>query len=278
MSFLHSGKTTSTALLLLLWMLFQLHPLQAQVADQASINLKETGIWNGLYLKIRANDRFGYYGEHHYRVRNSTENLTSFVGRTRQVYNRAGLNIYFNKYFEAVIGPTLVFNYTPVPGDPLYEKVTLEPRIWHQWLFIMPEMGRLKMYHQFRFEHRWKRDNRVDAAFEYTDRFRYKLFAYVPLNSKSIRLKTLYFSPSFEIFMHAGKSIVYNPFEDFRTYNGFGYILNKNITFFAGHMWTVGQEPSGFQYRTSHILRFNVFVGLDGRRIENRLPTINIGY
>lgn len=250
-----------------------------QYAQTRSVSeLQETGIWNGVYLKVRLSEKFGYYGEHHYRVRNAEDNLLSFYGRLRQVYNRAGINIFFNENFEAVIGPTLVFNFTPRPGNPAFEKVTLEPRIWHQWLLIMPPMGRFKVYHQFRFEHRWKRENNVDAEFEYTDRFRYKVFAYVPINKKKIEEKTLFFSPSAEIFMHSGKNIVYHPFEDFRTYNGFGYVLNQKVTFFAGHMWTFGQRPSGFEYRKSHILRFNVFLGFDGRRIENRLPQINIGY
>lgn len=78
--------------------------------------------------------------------------------------------------------------------------------------------------------------------------------------------------------MQSGKSIVNNPFEDFRTYNGFGYVLNQNITFFAGHMWTIGQKSSGFEYKTSHILRFNVFIGLDFRSIDKKLPLINLGY
>lgn len=247
-------------------------------ADRAQLAMKETGIWSGLYLKVRLSEKLGYYGEHHYRVRNDIDNVHSFFGRTRQFYNRAGLNIYFNPYFEAVIGPTLVLNYTPEPGNPGFEKVTLEPRIWHQWLFIMPELGRMKLFHQFRFEHRWKRDNALGEELKYTNRYRYKLFGYYPINTKKIHIKTLYFSPSFEIFMHSGKSIISNPFEDFRTYNGFGYVLNKNITFFVGHMWTVGQEASGFDYKTTHILRFNLMLGFDGRRIENRLPTLNIGY
>ncbi len=240
--------------------------------------LRETGLWNGLYLKVKLSNKLGYYGEHHYRLRNSENNLYDFIGRQRQVYNRAGLNIFFNPHFEAVIGPTLVFNFTPSPGNPNFEKVTIEPRIWHQWLFIMPPMGRFKIYHQFRFEHRWKRDNDVGAKFEYTDRYRYKLFAYIPINNQKIEEKTLFFSPSAEIFMHAGKSITYNPFEDFRTYNGFGYVLNSKVTFFAGHMWTFGQRRTGFEYAKSHIIRVNAFLGFDGRRIENRLPNINIGY
>jgi hypothetical protein len=252
------------------------HVLNAQTSSVSQ--LQETGIWNGAYLKVKLTDKIGYYGEHHYRTRNSLDNLYSFVGRTRQSYNRAGINIFFSENFEAVIGPTLVFNYTPDPGNPAFEKVTLEPRIWHQWLLIMPPIGRVKVYHQFRFEHRWKRDNRVDAEFAYTNRYRYKIFTYIPLNNTKIKEKTFFFSPSVEIFMHSGKSIVYNPFEDFRTYNGFGYVYNQNITFFAGHMWTFGQRPSGFEYATSHILRFNIFIGIDGRRLEDRLPNINIGY
>lgn len=255
---------------------FLINKIKAQ--SQSVSTLQETGIWNGLYLKVKLSNKIGYYGEHHYRVRNKIENLYSFYGRLRQVYNRAGVNILFSPYFEAVIGPTLVFNFTPFPGNPEFEKVTLEPRIWHQWLFIMPPFGRINLYHQFRFEHRWRRDNRIDSPFEYTNRYRYKFFAYIPINKNVIKEKTLFFSPSAEIFMHSGKPIVYHPFEDFRTYNGIGYVLNKKITFFAGHMWTYGQQRSGFEYRKSHILRFNIFIGLDGRSIENRLPTINLGF
>ena len=74
------------------------------------------------------------------------------------------------------------------------------------------------------------------------------------------------------------KSIVSNPFEDFRTYNGLGYVLNQNVTFFAGHMWTIGQRNSGFEYGTSHIIRLNVMVGLDLRKISNKIPPVNLGY
>ncbi|WP_448519521.1 DUF2490 domain-containing protein [Rhodoflexus sp.] len=246
--------------------------------NTSTSSLEETGIWNGLYIKGRISNKIGYYGEHHFRVRNRLDNLTSFVGRTRQIYNRAGINILFNNYFEAVIGPTLVWNYTPDPTNENFERTTLEPRIWHQWLFIMPEMGRFKIFHQFRFEHRWRRSNKIGSTYDYTDRFRYKFFTYIPLNKKKIEVKTLFFSPSAEIFMQRGRSIVNNPFEDFRTYNGFGYVLNPKITFFAGHMWTFGQRSSGFEYRTSHIIRLNVLVGLDFRKLDSKLPQINLGY
>lgn len=248
----------------------------AQTASQ--ITLEETGVWNGLYIKARFSKTLGYYGEHHYRLRNSLDNVSSFIGRTRQLYNRAGVNIYFNENFEAVIGPTLVLNFTPEPGNERFESVTLEPRIWHQWLFIMPMMGRAKIFHQFRFEHRWRRSNLVGSDYEFTNRYRYKFFAYIPLNKETIEENTLFFSPSAEIFLHSGESIVNNPFEDFRTYNGFGYVLNSSITFFVGYMWTLGQRRSGFEYGTSHIIRINLFWGLDLRDLDSKVPPINLGY
>ncbi len=240
--------------------------------------LQETGLWNGVYLKGRFSEKIGYYGEHHYRLRNSESNLNDFIGRNRQIYNRFGLNIYLNPYFEIVVGPALILNFSPSPGSTRYQNVTLEPRIWHQWLFSMPSMGRVKLYHQFRFEHRWKKTNEPDAEYNYTNRYRYKFFAYISLNKPQLQVGTFFFSPSAEIFMQSGKSVISNPFEDFRTYNGFGYILNKNLTFFAGHMWTVGQMSNGFEYGTTHILRLNVFIGFDSRKVENKLPTINMGF
>lgn len=249
------------------------------VAQQQSVSkLEETGLWNGMYLNFRLSNKFSYYAEHHYRLRNSENNVSDFLGRNRQIYNRAGIKYTFNENFEVVLGPTLVLNFSPKPGDPNYEELTYEPRIWHQWLFIMPDMGKVKLYHQFRFEHRWKRDNVENAPYKYTNRYRYKIFAYIPLNTKKIEKGTWYLSPSAEIFMHSGKSIVYNPFEDFRTYNGIGYVINNNLTFFGGHMWTIGQNTNGFSYKETHIFRLNLMIGLDFRKAENKGPKINLGY
>jgi hypothetical protein len=264
---------------LLIFFIICLFAIKAQAQDRpqaSSSKVEETGSWNGLYLKLRLTEKMFYYSEHHYRRRNSLDNTYDFVGRMRQLYNRWGVTILFNKHFEGTIGPTLVWNFSPQPGNPEFKTTTLEPRIWHQWLFIMPYMGRTKVYHQFRFEHRWKKENNIGAEFDYTDRYRYKIFAYTPINKPVLTTKTWYFAPSAEIFMHSGESIVYHPFEDFRIYTGIGYIFNENFTFFGGHMWTFGQKPNGFEYRQSHIIRLNLFVNFDLRKPEKVLPRINL--
>lgn len=249
---------------------------QNGLATDSQSEVEETGVWVGAYLKLRLTDKMFYYGEHHYRRRNSLDNVNDFAGRMRQIYNRAGLMYIFNEYFNVIVGPTLVANYTPRPGDDAYDNVVWEPRIWHQWLFSMPSMGRVKIYHQFRFEHRWKKSNFKGSEFDYTNRYRYKLYAYIPLNKKKIENKTLFLAPSAEIFMHSGKSIVYDPFEDFRVYTGLGYVLNKNITFFGGHMWTFGQKSTGYEYSKGHIIRLNVFVNLDLRNSKKIIPNVRL--
>jgi hypothetical protein len=209
-------------------------------------------------------------------MRNALDNVASFVGRSKQSYNRIGLEFHITDYFEIVVGPALIFNFSPEPGNPDLVKYTMEPRIWHQWLLKSKPIGRVKFMHQFRFEHRWKKeDYQHDAQYNFTNRLRYKLYAYIPLNNHKIQPKTWFISPSMEIFMQAGKSIVYNPFEDFRTYNGIGYVLNKNITFFAGHMWTLGQKSTGYEYKTSHVFRFNVYLDLNIHKLKPIFPKIN---
>ncbi len=262
------------AIILVLSIAFLSRGQEAPTASESK--LSETGIWAGLYLKFRLSDKLFYYGEHHYRRRNSLDNVGDFAGRMRQLYNRAGLLYIFNDYFNVIVGPTLVANYSPKPGDPNYHGVVWEPRIWHQWLLSMPSMGRVKIYHQFRFEHRWKKSNLIGDEFDYTNRYRYKLYAYIPINKKTISNKTLFFAPSAEIFMHSGKSIVFNPFEDFRVYTGIGYVLNKNVTFFGGHMWTMGQNATGYEYSESHIIRLNVFVNLDLRNHKKIIPHVRM--
>ncbi len=237
-------------------------PVVAQ--DRSVTRPAETGLWFGLYTKFRMTDRTFYYAETHYRRRSSAENRLDFMGQMGQIYNRHGISYLFSPYFELTAGPVLVLNYADPKGGE-NERMTLEPRIWHQWLFIQPLANKIKLYHQFRFEHRYKRYNQVGAEYNYTNRYRYKLYSYLPLNRPEVGNKTLFLSPSAELFMHSGKSIVYNPFEDFRVYTTLGYIRN-NLIFTAGHMWTYGQRPTGFEYRQSHVIRLSLYVNLDFRK------------
>ncbi len=223
-----------------------------------------TESWNGLYLKFRLTDKLFYYQENHYRRRSSRDDRTDFVGRMSQAYNRAGLTYLVNKNFEITLGPTLVWNYSPNPEDPNLE-TTFEYRIWHQWLFNQ-QMGRVKILHQFRFEHRWKRENNeIGSEYDFTNRWRYKIFFYIPINKPRMEDKTFFISPSNEFFFEKGKKTL-DMFEENRIYTAIGYTFG-NWQVFGGHMWTYG--PTGSElgaYRQRHMIRLNVMLNLDFRK------------
>ncbi len=230
-----------------------------------------TESWNGLYLKLRLTDRWFWYQENHYRRRNSMGNRSDVIGRMSQMYNRFGMTYLFTDNFEVTFGPTLVWNFTPDPGNPEYLKTTLEPRFWHQWL-LTQGVGRVKVLHQFRFEHRYKRDNLIGEDYLYTDRYRYKITAYIPLNKPRMENRTFFLAPSNEIFFETGRHIV-DILEENRVYTAIGYTYN-NIMVFGGHMWTYGPTATPGTYRNRHIIRLNLMYTLDFR--TRRRPIIKV--
>lgn len=247
-----------------------------QIQEPVRTNLAPTTeMWNGLYLKFRLTDKIFWYQENHYRRRSSLDNRSNFVGRMGQIYNRAGLVYLFNDQFEVTVGPTLVYNYTPNPENPDYLRTTLEPRLWHQWLFTQSISG-IKILHQFRFEHRFKRSNLIGAEYKYTNRYRYKFIAYIPLNKPKMENKTLFIAPSNEIFFQTGKYQL-EIFEDNRIYTAIGYTYN-NFMFFGGHMWTYGSTNNPGTYANKHIIRLNIMYTLDFRNrrrpVSRSLPAL----
>lgn len=250
-----------------------------QTAQATESQLKEpvTGLWLGLYTKLRIGEKTFYYAETHYRRQNSLDNNWDFAGRMGKIYNRHGINYLVNNYFEVTAGPVVVLAYGPDRYNPRYERMVPEFRFWHQYLLIQPKMGRVKIYHQFRFEHRFRRGYEVESPeYNYTNRYRYKIYAYIPLNKRYLEEKTLYFSPSAEIFMHSGKSVVYHALEDFRLYPILGYIINSNYMVSAGYTYAIGQALTGYEYNQSHLIRLNLYVNFDLRPTRKAIPRVHM--
>jgi hypothetical protein len=258
--------------ILIFYFLFFCFELKAQEesAPPARTNLPATTeLWNGLYLKLRLTDKWFWYQENHYRRRSSLDNRSDFIGRMGQLYNRFGLTYLVADNFEVTFGPTLVWNFSPEPDNPEYLTSILEPRFWHQWLFTQA-VGRVKILHQFRIEHRFKRGNEIGADYKFTNRWRYKFLAYIPLNKSKMENRTFFISPSNEFFFESGRHVP-NIFEENRVYTAIGYTLN-NYMFFGGHMWTYGPTSTPGTYRNRHIIRLNVMYTFDFR--TNRKPRV----
>ncbi|MEX2379123.1 MAG: DUF2490 domain-containing protein, partial [Vicingaceae bacterium] len=172
-----------------------------------------SGMWTGLYTKYRISERFLYYGEYHYRRRNN------LINDMAQIYLRFGATYLVNPKFEITAGIVTPIYWAPDQEAPNIDKRVMQYRLWEQFLFVQ-SLDRAKIYHQLRFEQRWKRDYVKNSPFELTYRFRYKISSYIPLNNDYLGTKTLFLSLYEEIFIQAGKSIVYNHMEDNRMFIG----------------------------------------------------------
>lgn len=240
--------------------LFFVSNLSAQEENPPKEYSTISGLWTGIYTKYRISEKMFYYGEYHYRRR---ENL---INEMAQVYLRFGLTYRLKHNTEVTAGIVTPIYFAPqsLIDDPLadVDETYMQFRFWQQ-LKTVQSFDRLKLYHQFRTEQRWKRDYEKGSEYYQDWRFRYKLTAYYPLNKPKLVPKTLFLSLYEEILIQAGKNITYNYFEDNRLYAGLGYIVNENIQIQAGYMWTFRYNGGPNKFESRHIPRISIYHNLD---------------
>jgi len=240
------------------------------------IEFSEIGnnLWMGSYNQFRVSEKFYWMAELHYR--RTDHNNIPFAGRMSQIYNRHAINYFFSKNFNVSFGGVLRLDFTPDPGNPEFEHVITEPRIWHEYLFVMP-FPRFRVYHRIRLEHRWTKSMTVNANdWIFRNRWRYKFFMKIPLNKKTLSPGTFYLNPEVEIIMQSGKSVRSSPLEDLRIAPLLSYIVNSKVTYSTGLMYTMGQNlGNGLQYRQRFIYHFKAYISLDFRKDVKKIPTVN---
>ena len=234
----------------------------------------EDEFWLGSYGNFRLTEKLYWAGEFHYRMKGSQQ--VPLVDHLSKLYNRHGLKYVHSKKFSATVGGVLRLNFSKYGNEGENKALVLEPRIWHEYLFAMP-FDRFMIYHRIRIEHRWSKPNLDNAEFIYRNRYRYMVQAKIPINNKKLVPGTYYFAPFIELIMQSGKTIVSNPLEDLRLYPHFGYIFNPRISASAGLLFTTGQTSAkGNIYRRRWIPRLNLYISLDFRKDEYKVPEINL--
>jgi hypothetical protein len=234
-----------------------------------------TNIWYGTYTRARLSEKLFWNIQHHFR----TGNLGNipFTGRVAQIYNRHAIDYRVKPNVMLTAGMVLRLDFTPEPGNrEEFEPMVLEPRFWEEITFAMP-FERLIVYHRIRLEHRWSRGSRIGSDWIFRNRWRYKFYMNIPINNKKLIPKTWYFIPDVEIIMQTGKTVGGSLLEDLRIYPQIGYIANAKTKYTAGMMYTTGQSLSNpYDFRSRWIFRINLYLSLDFRKFENKIPEINI--
>lgn len=99
----------------------------------------------------------------------------------------------------------------------------------------------------------------------------------IPLNNKQLVPKTWFLVPDVEIMMQTGKPVGGSLLEDLRVYPQIGYIVNPTMKYTAGMMYTTGQRLADpFDFRSRWIMRINLYLSLDFRKLQNKIPEARI--
>lgn len=260
--------------ILIILLICSLQQVHAQENRSAEFGDLGTNLWLGSYNQFRITDKLYYRAEFHYR--RGAYNGIPFVGKMEQIYNRHAINYFVSRNFNMSFGGVLRLDFTPQPGNEEFQFVVPEPRFWHEYLFVMP-FPRFQVFHRLRFEHRWSRGSAIEPNWIFRNRYRYKFYMKIPINSTQLSPGTFFFSPDVEIIMQSGRTVVDSPLEDLRLYPSFSYIASPRVTYSAGMMYTTGQSlnDGGF-YRQRWVMRINAYINLDFRKEEKKIPSIKL--
>lgn len=238
-------------------------------ASQSIFSEPETLFWVNNYGTFRLSEKWFWHAELHYRMREN-ENR-NFIGDVAQVYNRHGIQYIPTKNFKFTAGGVLRIDFGDQSGED-FKDIRLEPRIWHEYLWTMP-YEHFRIYHRIRIEHRWKKKFQKGSEYVFGNRWRYKFMMKIPLNKPNLQPGAFYFNPDIELILQSGKGIVDNPVEDLRLYPGIGYIASPRMSYSANMMYTTGQSSAnGGVYRQRWVFKFNVYINLDLRKFDDKIP------
>ena len=137
---------------------------------------------------------------------------------------------------------------TGVFGTDIDDPV-VENRIYQEGLFSNTILKRVFLTHRFRYEQRWVEDQ------DFRTRYRYNLFANVPINKPSLEKAAFYGAFYNEMFINGqrdigdGRSVQF--FDRNRTYFGLGYVIKKNLRTQLGWMRQTSNAISKAQLQFS---------------------------
>lgn len=174
----------------------------------------EVGNWLMYFGQNRISDMWSLHTEFQHR------NHTALPSDIEQLLLRVGLNYHLSPSAFISAGYGYITSYD-FDGD--YRMADRkEHRIWQQ-LIMINSLGRIKFEHRYRLEQRW-----VDQ--EYSNRIRYRLMAFIPLNKATLQAGTIFIGLYDEIFLNTRETF----FDRNRLYGALGYQISNATGLQAG--------------------------------------------
>lgn len=162
-----------------------------------------------------------------------------FFNEVNQLLFRVGFRYRVANYFSLVGG--YAFVHTEAEGVP--DNAFMENRIFQQATFYHHIFGSTRIRHRMRLEQRFMEGQ------DYSNRFRYCLFADIPVTSKGLKKDGWYASLYDEVFLNLADNEVMKPFDRNRAYAGVGYKIKDNLGLQLGYM----RQHVGSNAGTNHV-------------------------
>ena len=177
-----------------------------------------------------------------------------------------GLIYYPNEKIKITGAYTYVQSY---PNLALADFAVPEYRPWQmlQWKSVA---GPVKLSHWIRLEERFKQktitSSSLSSDFDFSYRFRYNIFAQLPITHKKNEKGAFALVGANEIYLNYGENIVYNTFDQNRAFLGFFYYLNKHDFLQFGYTNAFQHLSSKDKYKSVDALKITFFNNLDLRK------------
>lgn len=220
--------------------------------SQSEKNIDHQSIlWTRYYNQLTLNNNWSIHTEFDNRVflKPIAENLFVFRIQGRHKWNKA---------FETGLGFTYFSVYTQDPNKE-YDFEIPEYR-GQQDVTYKLNYKKITFNQRFQVEERFIHNatkTGLQDGTTFSWRFRYRFQAEYPLLEKENQyLKAIVYD---EIMLNAGKSIIYNTFDQNRIYAALQYGINKNIAIELGYLKSFQQRPSGVDYFNRDIIRLSIF-------------------
>ena len=199
--------------------------LAAPAYAQVAIDEDDTGAWYMYFFNTQFNaSQWGMQGDFQYRN-------WDLGGDLEQLLLRGGITwTSLNKVATLTLG----YGNITTGAFGSSNATSNESRVYQEALIRHGLGGRLKFRHRFRLEQRWVEDQ------DFRTRFRYAIFADVPLNNKTIKPGTWYLAFYNEVFVNLesdigdGRSV--DTFDRNRLYGALGYSLSNTVKIQGGYM------------------------------------------
>lgn len=186
----------------------------------------QVGLWSMYFFNARfADSSFGVQGDLQYRQWDIGEDLEQLLLRGGLTWRPAGRN-----------NVLLTAGYANITSEPFgpSDAQTREDRVYQEALLSQQPAQWLFLRHRFRFEQRW-----VDNQ-DFRTRFRYALFADIPLNGIPPGRGSVYLALYNELFLNGQRDIGAGRrvelFDRNRLYGALGYGISDGLRVQLGYM------------------------------------------